>query len=112
MVEKGSQLVGVIVPGPDFEGPDAAPPEDVPQGDPAFVVQTGPGRPDFGIAGVDFEDLAGFRIGERGDAILTSTPVYPALFTAPGHMERDCIRVPLTPEWRWDMEAVKQALTR
>jgi cystathionine beta-lyase len=56
-------------------------------------------------------NVAARSIGERGDAILTSTPVYPALFTAPGHMERDCIRVPLTPEWRWDMEAVKQALT-
>lgn len=58
-------------------------------------------------------NVAARSIGERGDAILTSTPVYPALFTAPGHMERECIRIPLTeqPEWTWDMDAVGKAIT-
>ena len=58
-------------------------------------------------------NVAARSIGERGDAILTSTPVYPALFTAPTHMERECICVPLAeqPEWAWDMDVVKKAIT-
>lgn len=56
-------------------------------------------------------NMAARSVGERGDAIITSTPVYPALFTAPTHMERECIRLPLTPDWSWDTEALQAAIT-
>lgn len=58
-------------------------------------------------------NIAARSIGERGDAIVTATPVYPALFTAPVHMERECVRVPLdeTRNWTWDMAAVEAAHT-
>lgn len=47
-------------------------------------------------------------IGQRGDTLVTATPVYPALFTAPVHMERHCQRLPLAEDrgWCWDMEAL------
>lgn len=58
-------------------------------------------------------NIAARAIGERGDAIVTATPVYPALFTAPANMERECIRVPLSESrgWTWDMDAVRAAHT-
>jgi cystathionine beta-lyase len=58
-------------------------------------------------------NIAARSIGNPGDAIVTSTPVYPALFTAPEHMERRSIRVPLSEAngWRWDMAAVRAAHT-
>jgi cystathionine beta-lyase len=58
-------------------------------------------------------NVAARSIGETGDAIVTATPVYPALFTAPVHMERQCVRVPLDAEknWSWDMAAVAAAHT-
>ncbi len=58
-------------------------------------------------------NIAARSIGERGDAIVTATPVYPALFTAPVHMERECVRVPLDENhnWTWDMAAVEAAHT-
>jgi cystathionine beta-lyase len=56
-------------------------------------------------------NIAARSIGERGDAIVTATPVYPALFTAPVHMERECLCVPLDENrnWSWDMAAVEAA---
>ena len=53
-------------------------------------------------------NIAARAIGEKGDALITATPVYPALFTAPRHMERESICVPLdeTRNWSWDMAAV------
>lgn len=58
-------------------------------------------------------NIAARAIGERGDAIVTATPVYPALFTAPVHMERKCVRVPLDEKrnWTWDMAAVEAVHT-
>jgi cystathionine beta-lyase len=58
-------------------------------------------------------NIAARSIGENGDAIVTATPVYPALFTAPEHMERHTVRVPLREQenWRWDMAAVAAAHT-
>lgn len=58
-------------------------------------------------------NIAARAIGEPGDAIITATPVYPALFTAPVNMERECIRVPLSESrgWTWDMNAVRAAHT-
>lgn len=58
-------------------------------------------------------NIAARSIGEPGDAIITSTPVYPALFTSAAHMERKCIRVPLdeSHNWTWNMKAVEAAHT-
>lgn len=53
-------------------------------------------------------NIAARAIGKKGDALVTATPVYPALFTAAQHMERESICVPLDEKhnWSWDMEAV------
>ncbi|MDI1302044.1 MAG: PatB family C-S lyase [bacterium] len=56
-------------------------------------------------------NIASRSIGEKGDAIVTATPVYPALFTAPVNMERECVRIPLDENWGWDMDAVAAAHT-
>lgn len=58
-------------------------------------------------------NIAARSIGAPGDAIVTATPVYPALFTAPEHMERRTVRVPLDEAtgWRWDLDAVEAAHT-
>lgn len=58
-------------------------------------------------------NIAARAIGEPGDAIVTATPVYPALFTAPLHMQRQCLRVPLDEHrnWRWDLAALAAAHT-
>lgn len=73
-------------------------------------------RPDWivPLAGlVSGLNIAARSIGEPGDAIVTSTPVYPALFTSAAHMARECICVPLdeTHHWSWDMAAVEAAHT-
>ena len=62
------------------------------------------------VAGLN---VASRCIGEVGDSIVTSTPVYPALFTAPAHMDRRCVRIPLdeTEGWTWDIKALHQAHT-
>lgn len=58
-------------------------------------------------------NIAARSIGVPGDAIVTATPVYPALFTAPRHMERECITVPLSEadNWGWDLDTVAAAHT-
>lgn len=58
-------------------------------------------------------NIAARAIGTPGDAIVTATPVYPHLFTAPGHMEREAVTVPLREDdnWSWDMDAVRAAHT-
>ena len=62
------------------------------------------------VAGLN---VASRCIGQSGDRIVTATPVYPALFTAPHHMERQCIQVPLDEAdgWTWNMQAVRNAHT-
>lgn len=58
-------------------------------------------------------NVAARAIGNEGDAIVTSTPVYPPLFTAPENMGRKSIRIPLkeSQNWSWDMETVQAAHT-
>lgn len=58
-------------------------------------------------------NIAARSIGEPGDALVTATPVYPALFTAPRHMQRECLTVPLDEHrhWGWDMAALAAAHT-
>jgi cystathionine beta-lyase len=58
-------------------------------------------------------NIAARSIGQTGDAIVTATPVYPALFTGPVNMEREAICVPLDEnrDWGWDLAAVAAAHT-
>lgn len=58
-------------------------------------------------------NIASRAIGENGDAIVTATPVYPALFTAPVNMQRESICIPLDEHhnWCWDMQALRAAHT-
>lgn len=53
-------------------------------------------------------NIAARAIGERGDALVTATPVYPHLYTAATNMERESIRVALDEKqnWSWDMAAL------
>lgn len=46
-------------------------------------------------------------IGDPGDAVMTSIPVYPPFLTAPRNMKREVIKVPLvwnTSSGRWEMD--------
>lgn len=58
-------------------------------------------------------NIAARSIGQTGDAIVTATPVYPALFTGPVNMEREAVCVALDEKrnWSWDIEAVAAAHT-
>lgn len=53
-------------------------------------------------------------IGERGDSVLTSTPVYPPFLTAPRNMHREISTVPLVcrdGRWEMDWEKLEAAVT-
>jgi len=53
-------------------------------------------------------------VGERGDAVVTFTPVYPPFLTAPVLAERALVKVPLVWEeggWRMDLDALERSLT-
>lgn len=53
-------------------------------------------------------------VGAPGDAVLTNVPIYPPFLTAPGHMERDVIQVPLTrtgERWEIDCALLEAAIT-
>lgn len=53
-------------------------------------------------------------VGERGDAVMTATPVYPPFLSAPLFAERECLRVPLhchAGTWQWDLDGAQAALT-
>lgn len=53
-------------------------------------------------------------VGERGDGVVTFTPVYPPFFTAPRNAGRDLITVPLCDvgnRWEMDLEALERAIT-
>jgi cystathionine beta-lyase len=53
-------------------------------------------------------------IGEPGDAVLTATPIYPPLLTAPAYSQREVQAVPLQRDgatWIWDMDAADAAVT-
>ncbi len=73
--------------------------------DPAWIV------PLSGL--VSGLNIAARAIGEPGDAIVTATPVYPHLFTSPGNMGRESIRIPLREDrnWSWDLAALAAAHT-
>ena len=53
-------------------------------------------------------------VGQPGDAVLTTTPVYPPFLSAPSNMERRLITVPLSHaqnRWEWDFDALERAVT-
>jgi cystathionine beta-lyase len=58
-------------------------------------------------------NVAARAIGEAGDAVVTAIPVYPPFMTAPRHMERELVTVPLAEaeRWSWDLEALRGAHT-
>jgi cystathionine beta-lyase len=53
-------------------------------------------------------------IGERGDDVVTLTPIYPPFLSAPGLAERSLTRVPLRlreDRWDADMDALERAIS-
>lgn len=59
-------------------------------------------------------NLAAGAFGEKGDAILTCTPVYPPFTSAPKNMGREVINVPLArrgSHYEFDWAALEQAVT-
>jgi cystathionine beta-lyase len=59
-------------------------------------------------------NLACRTAGQEGDAVLTTTPVYPPFLTAPGHARRTCLPTPMRLDrgrWRLDMAALEAAVT-
>jgi len=59
-------------------------------------------------------NLAAGAFGEKGDAILTCTPVYPPFMSAPKNMGREIIKVPLARHglrYEFDWAALEKAVT-
>lgn len=59
-------------------------------------------------------NVAARTVGEPGDAILTTTPIYPPFMSAPRHQERETITVALAETaagWTWDWAAMEAAVT-
>ena len=59
------------------------------------------------VAGLN---LACRAVGERGDGVLTATPIYPPFCSAPKFSERTLQMVPLQRQgndWEWDLDALK-----
>ena len=53
-------------------------------------------------------------VGEVGDDVMTAVPVYPPFLTAPGHFQRNLIKVPLEEKnnrWKFDFERLEEAIT-
>jgi len=61
-------------------------------------------------------NLAARALGERGDGIITATPIYPPFMSAPKNMERETIAVPLVARasdgrYEFDWAAMEAAVT-
>lgn len=60
-------------------------------------------------------NLAADAFGEKGDAILACTPIYPPFLSAPRNNGRDCIAVPLAigagGRYEFDWAALERAVT-
>jgi cysteine-S-conjugate beta-lyase len=53
-------------------------------------------------------------VGDRGDDVLTAVPVYPPFLSAPGHVGRNLIRVPMIQDsgrWIFDFDRIEEAIT-
>ena len=44
-----------------------------------------------------------------GDGVVVNPPVYPPFFTITREVEREVVEVPLTPDWRLDLDALEAA---
>lgn len=58
-------------------------------------------------------NVAGRTVGQPGDAILTTVPIYPPFLTAPGNGGRNLVTVPLLQEsgkWQFDLDGIRQAI--
>jgi cystathionine beta-lyase len=75
--------------------------------DPAWIVWL-PGL----VTGLN---LAAGAFGEKGDAVITATPIYPPFMSAPKNMGRETIAVPLVPRadgrYEFDWPAMERAVT-
>jgi cystathionine beta-lyase len=60
-------------------------------------------------------NLAAGAIGEKGDAVITATPIYPPFMSAPKNMGRETIAVPLAVRadgrYEFDWAAMERAVT-
>ena len=60
-------------------------------------------------------NLAATAFGEKGDAVMTATPVYAPFMSAPRNAGRETIRVPLVPRadgrYAFDWDAMERAVT-
>ncbi len=60
-------------------------------------------------------NLAAGAFGEKGDAVITATPIYPPFMSAPNNMGRETIAVPLVPRadgrYEFDWPAMERAVT-
>ena len=60
-------------------------------------------------------NLAAKALGERGDSIITATPVYPPFMSAPKNQERETLMVDLVPRadgrYEFDWAAMERAVT-
>jgi cystathionine beta-lyase len=59
-------------------------------------------------------NIACRAVGERGNAVMTMTPVYPPFLTAPQNSDRQLIRVPLSDDgskWVLDFERFEKSIT-
>jgi len=53
-------------------------------------------------------------LGEKGDDVITVVPVYPPFLTAPGHFQRNLIKVPLEEKnnhWQFDFDRLERSIT-
>jgi cystathionine beta-lyase len=53
-------------------------------------------------------------VGDTGDEVLTTVPIYPPFLTAPGNSSRELITVPLiekTGGWEFDFDLLERAIT-
>jgi cystathionine beta-lyase len=75
--------------------------------DPAWIVWL-PGL----VTGLN---LAARAVGEKGDAVITATPIYPPFMSAPQNMARELIAVPLAVRadgrYEFDWAAMERAVT-
>ncbi len=53
-------------------------------------------------------------LGEQGDDVMTTVPVYPPFLTAPEHFRRNLIKVPLIEKknrWKFDFDRLEKSIT-
>jgi cystathionine beta-lyase len=53
-------------------------------------------------------------VGQDGDDVMTAVPVYPPFLTAPGHFDRNLIKVALKEDnnrWQFDFDRLEQSIT-